>query len=145
MAKSKYDKYIIVNPVGAEVAPLPEGMQFAPIVKLFGKQFSNDTNFSIFWRYIKEPWLMRDDPHAHDFEQFLCFLGGNPDNVGEFKAEVELSLGEEQEKHIITQTTIIHIPKHMVHCPLNFKRIDKPIVFIEIFLAPDYIAKPQLK
>lgn len=142
MAKSKYERLIIRNPVEEEFAEAPVGAgKFAPIVSLYGEKFGDGANFSLFWRYIKEPWFMRDDPHAHDFEQFLCFLGGNPNDVGDFGAEVELSLGEEGEKLIIDTTSIVHIPKGLIHCPLNFKRIDKPIVFMDIFLASGYKMK----
>lgn len=83
--------------------------------------------------------MMEDTPHSHDFDQFLHFYGADASNVREFKAEVELYIGREGEKHIITATTIVHIPKGMIHCPLNFKRVDKPIIFMNVPLTPEYI------
>jgi hypothetical protein len=69
------------------------------------------------------------EPHAHDFEQFYFFFGADPADIKEFKAEVEFSLGEEVEKHIINVPTTVHVPVAMVHGPMNFKKVEKPIIF----------------
>jgi hypothetical protein len=65
-------------------------------------------------------------------------------NLRDFGAEIELCLGEEQEKHIINSSTAVYIPKELPHCPLNFKVIKKPIVFMVVMLG-DYIKKPVPK
>jgi hypothetical protein len=54
-------------------------------------------------------------------------------------AEIEMGLGEEQEIHKITTPTSVYIPKGLVHCPLNFIRVGKPILFVHATLAPKYI------
>lgn len=77
---------------------------------------------------------MIKDTHKHDFNQLLCFMNGDMLNIRDFGGEVELSLGEEGEKHIINTTTIVNIPAGLPHCPLNFKKIDRPIIFPEIML-----------
>jgi hypothetical protein len=33
------------------------------------------------------------------------------------------------------------VPKGLIHGPLTFKRIDKPIEFIDVVLAPKYVRK----
>ena len=76
--------------------------------------------------------------HAHDFDMYIIFLGFDADNMGDLGAEIEMCLGEEEEKHIITSPTCVYIPKGMKHCPLNFKRVDKPILFIHCTLASEY-------
>ena len=55
-----------------------------------------------------------------------------------FDAEVEISLGEESEKHVITEPTVLHIPKDVIHCPLNFKVVNKPVIFMNVALTPQY-------
>lgn len=94
-----------------------------------GRQFSFD------WMLVTEPFVMRNDPHSHDFDEYLCFFSSNPRDMNDFQAEIELSLGEEREKHIITELTIVYIPKGLMHCPFAFKRIDKPVSYYNIFLA----------
>jgi len=59
-----------------------------------------------------------------------------------FGAEIELYLGEELEKHVITCSTVVYVPKDLPHCPLNFKVIEQPIVFMAIILGNKYVKKP---
>ena len=143
MAATKYGQYFIKAPMGkSERHPhLPLHMRFRE-----EKPWSDwrDINFSMVYHCIQEPLLMLTEAHRHfDFEQFLIFLGGNSKDIQDFGGEVELSLGEEGEKHVINSATIVRIPKGLYHGPLNFKRIDKPIVFIDVYLAPEYIRKEQ--
>jgi len=100
--------------------------------------FRGEKGFSFDWSCISEPIFMREDPHAHDFDEFLVFAGSDSQALDDFQAEIELSLGEEGEKHVITEPQVVYIPKGFIHCPLNFKRIDKPIVYLNIFLSPEY-------
>jgi len=78
--------------------------------------------------------------HRHAVAEFLYFIGGDPMNFNEFGAEVEFTLGEgkDAEIHIITNTTWVYVPANLMHCPLNFKRVDKPIMFGHIMFAPTY-------
>jgi hypothetical protein len=85
-----------------------------------------------------------DMTHAHDFQEVLCFIGGDPLDITDFGAEVEVQLGEEHEKHTITRTSCVSIPPNLPHCPLNIRRVDKPIIFLEISNTPTY-GKPAAK
>ena len=78
------------------------------------------------------------EPHKHDFHQILCFIGGDPTNVKEFGAEVHMFLGEELEEHVITTNTAVTVPPGLYHCPINFVKVDKPVVFLEIMLVNAY-------
>jgi mannose-6-phosphate isomerase-like protein (cupin superfamily) len=90
---------------------------------------------------VTKPKLF-DMTHAHDFQEVLCFIGGNPLDITDFGAEVEIQLGAEHEKHTITKTSCVSIPPNLPHCPLNIKRVDKPIIFLEISNAPKYEQAP---
>jgi hypothetical protein len=83
-----------------------------------------------------------DKPHSHDFQEILCFIGGNPLDITDFGAIVEYTIGDE--KHIITQPACVSMPPGQVHCPISVKNVskEKPIVFLEISLAPTY-GKPK--
>jgi hypothetical protein len=78
------------------------------------------------------------EPHKHDFHQILCFIGGDPNNIRDFGAGIEVYLGEEMEKHIITTNAALTIPPGLPHCPINFIRVDKPVVFLEVMLVGKY-------
>jgi hypothetical protein len=95
---------------------------------------SKDTNMNMTFTYrcVTKP-SSSDKGHKHPCDQYLCFIGGNPMDIQEFGAEVELYIGEEHEKHIINKTTIVYIPAGLFHCPLNYVKVDKPIIFINIY------------
>jgi hypothetical protein len=68
--------------------------------------------------------------------EILYFIGGDPMNFKEFGAEVEFTLGDEM--HVIKNTTWVYVPGNVPHCPLNFKRVDKPIMFGHIMFAESF-------
>jgi hypothetical protein len=134
MAGNKYDKYFVKEPL------LLRG-GFFPVVIANGAEHYDGAEFSFRIHYITEPGILVKEPHAHDFEQFYFFLGADFSNVKEFKAEVEFSLGEEVEKHVITVPTTVHVPIGMVHGPLDFKKVGKPIIFIDTLLSAQYATR----
>lgn len=129
MTERKYEKYVTTEPLKKN---------FKGGISLTTKLLHTDLNCVVGMHCIKRAFMMHEETHKHDFEQVLCFIGGDPTNMYEFGAEVEFSLGEEREKYTITKTTIVHLPAGLYHCPLNFKRIDKPIIFLEVMLTPKY-------
>ena len=127
MDETKYGEYITRE-------PMIEG-RFAPSLSFIGAE---EAGLKLTVHYITEPYVMIKEAHKHDDVQFLCFYGGNPANIKDFKAEVEIYLGEEGEKHIINTSAVVYIPKGLIHCPLNFKRVDKPITMLGIYLSSKY-------
>jgi hypothetical protein len=128
MAKSKYEKYVLRNP-------------YRTVFKLESvSAHDNELNCGMIMAYqpVDEAFLMPPKTHKHDYTQVLCFLGTNPLNVREFDAEVELTMGEEGEIVTINSPSMITIPAGVYHCPLNFKRIGKPIAFMEVNLTNSY-------
>jgi len=147
MAESKLDKYIIRN------MKVPEDIQKrhlevkSPVLGLKSDQSFGDKDFSMSWWPISEPFEMISETHAHDFDQFLIFVGGDMKNMTDLGGEVELTLGESEdklEKFVFTTATVVHIPAGMLHCPLNFKKVNnpaKPILFHDLFFSPEYKRK----
>jgi hypothetical protein len=133
MSEGKYGNYFIKNPISPG--------KFCPRLVFFSRNYDavGEKNYSVLWNCITEPFLMVNEPHAHDFDQFLHFYGANSLDITDFDAEIEMSLGEECEKHIITEPTVLHIPRDTIHCPLNFKVINKPVIFMNVALTPEYI------
>jgi hypothetical protein len=81
---------------------------------------------------------MIPEPHAHDVDEIFFIFGGNPKNYFEFDAEIELFLGEEGESHIIDTTAIIYLPKGLIHCPVDIKRVGKPFQWMHVLFSPTY-------
>jgi len=136
MTATKYGKYVIKRPV-AKGGYGPE--------LIYTGETDYKSNFTIMFLRITEPTLMEESAHSHDFDMYLYFLSFDPDNMGDLGAEIEIGLGKEQERHIITTPTTVYIPKGMVHCPLEFKRVDKPILFVHCTLASKYYKSPVSK
>ena len=63
--------------------------------------------------------------HTHDFEEVLAFIGTDPENPRDLCGEVELWLDDE--RHILTKSCVVFVPKGLKHCPLKFVRVDRPI------------------
>ena len=128
MAEGKYDKYITTEPLRDSIYP--------PHKKMLLYTLEDNVNFSIRFTHIIKPYEM-ETPHTHDFDEVFCWVPCSED-LSEFDAEVELYLGEEQEKHVINKTTIAYIPAGLVHAPIVYKRIGKPIFFVNCVLASKY-------
>ncbi len=139
MAKGEYRK-LFVEPS----MPTGDFPPKAPRVVFDSEAVFGDTTFGFRYSYFTGPPFQFEEPHKHDYDQFLCFLG-TPENAREFDAEVEVSLGDEGEKYLVDKTTIVHIPAGLTHCPLNFKRVDKPVLLVNITLSPKYVKKTTPK
>ena len=99
-------------------------------------------NFSIGWSYLTLPFVMVQDAHRHDFDQAVFFMGHDPNSISDFDAEIEFSVGDNGEKHIITYPACVFIPKGTLHGPLNVKRVTKPVTFMDITFSPGYSIRP---
>jgi len=82
--------------------------------------------------YLECVWIMPPGrkgvsvkPHTHDYDEVLTFFGTNPEDFYDLGGELELYLADEQ--HIINRSSIVFIPAGLQHCPLTFRRVDRPI------------------
>jgi len=91
-----------------------------------------------------KPYVMERVSHHHDTDEYLFFLGATfPDLVGSFDAEVEYFIGNEYERHMITQATVLYIPAGLEHNPCEYRKVGKPIFFSALQLAPFFNAVYQ--
>jgi hypothetical protein len=140
MAEKKYGQYFLKEPWGIPhfgqdaKAPVYIGIGQEVPVKGWEEPFTQVL------RPIYKPFKMIPKGHKHNTAEILYFIGGNPMNFKEFGAEVELVMGEgeEEETYIINSTTWVYVPKNLMHCPLDFKKVDKPIMFGHIMCASTY-------
>ncbi len=101
--------------------------------------FFGEGHFSLDCIFITHPFLMIPKPHKHEFPQYLCLLSSSSGDAREFDADIEFSLGDEGEKYTVRQPTIFYIPAGLSHGPLNFVRVDKPVLLVDVALAGQYI------
>jgi len=131
--QSKYGKYIISKDI---YRTIPVEYAGTSLVSHNGEL---KADVSMGYHCVTKPILF-SETHTHNNEEILCFIGGNPRDITDFGAEVEMTMGPEHEKHLITQTACVSIPANLAHCPLNIRKVDKPIVFLEISLTHSYKA-----
>jgi hypothetical protein len=142
--RAKLQKYLRKG-VMTNKTPHPEVT--APRLGLHSDKAYGRRDFSMSWWAITEPFLMVTDCHAHDFDQFLIFVGGDLTNMPDLGGVVELTLsrdGKKLEKFVITEATTVFVPAGLFHCPLNFKKVNdprKPILFHDLFFSPEYKRK----
>lgn len=140
---TKYGKFILREPLGKAVHPEIQ----VPVISIGRKspvQQWDGFPFNMTLEAVTSPVSMGGHGHNHDYDEVLCFMGANPLDYRDFGAEAYIILGEE-EKHIINATSFIYIPRGLMHCPLVFTRVDKPVVFGFIELSAKYEAnkKPE--
>ncbi|MDR0906278.1 MAG: hypothetical protein LBN00_08940 [Oscillospiraceae bacterium] len=132
MSERKYEKLVYqFTPEYNEASAEGVGTDFvySPQAYFRGASQIPGAKYNVGFQIMVKPYFLDRMPHRHDVDEYLIFLGGTFPNVFDFDAEISLCIGEEMEEYIITQPTIVRIPAGVVHCPLNFKRVDKPIFF----------------
>ncbi len=75
-------------------------------------------------------------PHKHDFDEIIGFAGSNRNHPRDLGGEIEFWMGGE--KHIITRTCLIFIPRGVEHCPIIFRKVDTPIFMFEAGNSTSY-------
>jgi len=91
-----------------------------------GSKFN--TGFQIFVK----PFFLDRIPHRHNTDEYLMFLGGAFPDLFDFDADIEFTIGRigiDAETFHIDKPTVVYVPAGIPHCPLQFKRVDKPIFF----------------
>jgi hypothetical protein len=133
MTETKYGKYLSTECVKANKKREGSFLSSTRHLESFG-----GGHLSIDCIYQKEPHIMISQPHKHEFPQYLNFYSSNPEDARDFDAEIEICLGEEQEKHIIKSPTAVYVPAGLLHGPIEFKKINKPVLFVDIAVTKQY-------
>jgi uncharacterized RmlC-like cupin family protein len=96
--------------------------------------------FGTFWvggKMGKEPY----ESEVHDFNEVMLWMGADTGDLSELGAEVELCLGEEKEKHMITSSQAVFVPGGFPHLPANAVRMNQRFLFLSISMTPEWKAK----
>ncbi|MCS7115119.1 MAG: hypothetical protein RMJ15_05155 [Nitrososphaerota archaeon] len=131
-----YSKYLV--PIYTVKSDYPPGAQRG-ILDL-GPIFGEGVDIGFRYTYIHGEPFTFEAPHSHDYDQLLIFLGPS-ENIQDFDAEIEIALGEKGERYPITSNTLVYVPKGLIHTPFYFKRLGKPVMFINMFFGSAYHRK----
>lgn len=97
---------------------------------------------NISWGFYSNPGIWhgmgRGGAHVHPVDEALFFLGLDYQNINYLGAELEIGLGEEDERHLISRPTVVIAPKNVVHCPIITRWVDKPYAHFHLYLGARY-------
>jgi hypothetical protein len=109
----------------------------SPTISFRGDSDLPGAGINLGFRYYVKPFKMELQSHHHDVDEYLFFLGAQlPDLTANFDAEIEIFLGTEYERHIITKPCILYIPRGFEHNPMDIKKVGKPLLFMPLLLSP---------
>lgn len=81
----------------------------------------------VVWKYKPTPPGTAHPAHVHeDWDEVVGFHGTNPDDPFDLGGEVNFWLGDE--KQVITKSCVVFVPRGLKHCPVEFIRVDRPII-----------------
>lgn len=93
--------------------------------------------------YVDFVWIwsgdmtMAPEAHSHDFDEMIGIIGfPGKENPRAVVGEVNVTLGDE--KHTIRQSCLIYVPGGLSHCPIEFKKIEKPVLCFTIGNTPKW-------
>ena len=86
------------------------------------------------------------EPHTHEFSHVLGFIGGYPEDPQDLAGEISIWL--DGNKETLKRNALIFIPAGVVHGPILFSKITRPVFFITIAMVGKYTwekATPPVK
>jgi mannose-6-phosphate isomerase-like protein (cupin superfamily) len=134
----KYQKLVFELPCenNTQIQSLPFGDDrsyiASPQAYFRGSTQVPGSKFNVGFQIFERPFFLDRMPHTHDVDEYLVFLGGTFPNLFDFDAEISLTigkLGHDDEVFTITEPSVVRIPAGVYHCPINFKKVNKPLFF----------------
>lgn len=140
-ANSRFGKLVFAlpqerNEIAAEGDP--ENFVVKPQAYFRGASQIPGAEFNQSFQIFVKPFFLDRVQHRHIKDEYLIFLGASFPNVFDFDAKIEFTIGkgDEAETYLITQPTVVRVPAGVYHCPLNFKEVNKPVLFLATLFTP---------
>ena len=141
MAETKYGKYILTEPLKRFSSPYeakfkPEDQTEVLLLDDDVIKGSFVVNTVWFWPERVNNPEPDVQPHKHDYDEVLAVFGTNREDPHDLGGELEAWIGDE--KHIITKSSILFLPKGLQHGPFKFTKLDSPIFHFNVALTKRY-------
>jgi hypothetical protein len=140
MAELKYSKYIITEPkppppeiqakLEAERAKMKSTIKSTRLMSVDDEIVKDFFYVDCNWLWSGSAEDTAEEPHAHDFDEVIGFVGSNQEDPHDLGGEITIWLDDKEE--VLTKTCLIFVPAGTRHCPILFNRIDRPIFFVTI-------------
>jgi hypothetical protein len=141
MSESKYGKYIVTelktdfsDEFNAEYAKWA-----TRVLWMDNKVVDGAFQMNISWYLRPQAGQQPLQAHTHEPDEIIGFFGNNSEDPYDLGGEIEFWL--EDEKHIITRSSLIFVPGGMKHCPLILRRVDRPIFHFSTVTSGQYVLK----
>jgi len=126
MATTGTYKDNIVSTYGADTSKF-QGGGLTPVAYIDGDFVPGSFYAECLW--IIEPSKGSPPEHSHDgFDEIVMFFGSDPERPHDLCGEVEWWMGGE--KYVLTESCMVFVPKGVRHCPMYFRKVDRPILHL---------------
>jgi hypothetical protein len=139
MTESKYGKYVLTErrrdsrdaalPPGVDPASVTNTQSHRKILSLDDVVLKGSPYTECVWMWPAGgdvyPETAEAISHAHEYDETLGFFGTDFADPYELNGEIEFWI--EDEKFLLTRSSLIFIPKGVYHCPLVIHKVEKPI------------------
>jgi hypothetical protein len=72
------------------------------------------------------------DPHVHEGDEFLCYVGLDPKKPEYLGADIEFHMGKDEEVHWVRKPLVTVAPSMFTHAPIITHKVDKTYAFFLI-------------
>ncbi|NLO98144.1 MAG: hypothetical protein GX091_08760 [Peptococcaceae bacterium] len=120
----KYDHLITYDPRPDKPGRVADPSIMRKILYMDGATVAGAPYFEIMW--FISPREPAPPTHTHDFDEFLGFIGTDPDNPSDLGATVRFLL--EDEWIVLTKSALIYVPAGMKHSPFVIEDLRRPII-----------------
>jgi hypothetical protein len=91
------------------------------------------------WLWKGSSQISVEEPHTHDFDEVMGFVGSNREDSHDLGGEITIWLGDD--KQVLTKSCLIFVPAGVKHGPIQFNMIKTPIFHVIITLSGKYSRK----
>ena len=142
MAGLKYKKYIVEDLIVSDeekkkAAENPERLtRLKQILRLDDEIVKGSFHMGFNWVLGVSDKKQDLEPHVHDFNEVLGWIGIDWKNPSDLGGEIEFWI--EDEKYILNKSCVIFIPKGVKHCPLKDLKVDRPFIHFGAITKKNY-------
>lgn len=132
----RYARYIITEPIRHGPPPKKNHPLPPPTAKT-SHIVSLDETVHKGAFYVDFVWIwngnltMAPETHAHDWDEMIGLVSSaTKDNPRQIGGDVSIKMGGDDYK--INQSSLVYVPKGLMHCPIEFKNIQRPVLCFTI-------------
>jgi hypothetical protein len=130
-AANRVERY---EPVDGRLPSAPPGF-LTRLLWIDGKKLRGAPYFEAVWFLTSND--TGPEEHAHDFDEFIGFIGSDATKPEELGAEITFFMGGEAVT--VTKSCLIYIPRGVKHSPLLVPSLDRPVIHFSGGNGGDYV------